>query len=276
MHVSATAWRRLGAVVAAVTVGLALTAAASARPTPQTYVSLGDSIAFGYQPNLVAAQDFDPSHYRGYTEDYGLLHPFVQVANFGCPGETSSTLIDGGCPWLAKSLPLHVSYGGKSQLDAALAYLGSHPTTSLISVDVGSNDLLALVSTCSEDLGCIATNLPGTLSSLIGNYTTILSKLHAAAPKAKLVVFDLYNPLAVALPGSDQLLEAVNSALAQLAAGFGASVADAFGAINQKPDSLLERALVCVRTWECSSYRDIHPTSLGYWQLAFALQRAAR
>ena len=67
----------------------------------------------------------------------------------------------------------------------------------------------------------------------------------------------------------------MNNAIGQVASAFGASVADAFSAINHKAGSPSERAFVCSRTWECSSYQNIHPTALGYEQMAVALLHAA-
>jgi lysophospholipase L1-like esterase len=248
---------------------------ASAAAPVGSYVSLGDSLAFGYQPNLVAAGDFNPADYRGYPEDYAAMRPGLELANFGCPGETTQTLISGGCPWPAAAL--HEPFGGMSQLNAALAYLHTHSDTSLISVDIGSNDLLGLVDGClgaADVSACLGSGLPATLATLAGNYATILVALKTAAPQAQLVVFNLYNPLVLALPGSDQLLAGVNQEIAQIAASFGATVADAFSAINHKAGSPAEPDFVCSRTWECSSYQNIHPDDLGYKQMAIALLHA--
>ncbi|HTY72300.1 MAG TPA: SGNH/GDSL hydrolase family protein [Actinomycetes bacterium] len=277
MHRLVRRWVAVFAAVCLSVLGLAFVAAGPAQasgPHGGTYVSVGDSLAFGYQPNLVAAQDFDPTHYVSYAEDYAWLHPWLKLANFGCPGETSTSLINGGCPWQAQQLPTHVPYTG-SQLTAAVAYIKAHPNTSLISVDIGSNDLLQLVEPCNGDLTCVEAGLPSVLATLAHNYAYVLTALHAAAPNAQLVVFNLYNPLAVAVPGSDALLTSyVNPLISQIAAAFGANVADAFTAINFKAGSALEPLLLCVRTWECSSYKNIHPTTLGYFSLNTALARA--
>jgi lysophospholipase L1-like esterase len=270
----------LSAVVLSAT-GLTIAGTAPAQAATVesgTYVSLGDSLAFGYQPNLVAAGDFNPADYVSYAEDYAAMRPHLQLANFGCPGETTATLINssgtlqGACPWIQAGLPTHTPYGGYSQLQAALAYIGAHPGTSLISVDIGSNDLLAILGQCGVDAGCIASKLP----AVLGNYAYILGALKAAAPHAQLVVFNLYNPLALTVPGSDQLLtQYVNPAISQLAAAFGASVADAFTAMNHSEGSPAETAFVCSRTWECSwTPGNIHPTDLGYRQMAIALLQA--
>lgn len=272
-----SAWLAMLAAVAAVLAVLAAAGSASAAPASGSYLSLGDSLAFGYQPNLVAAGDFDPTDYRSYAEDFAAMRPDLQLTNLGCPGETTGTMIHGGCPWLALGLPLHSPYpAGASQLDAALAFLGSHPQTSLISVDIGSNDLLAALGGCNYDLGCVEATLPATLHDLQVNYAAILTALRAAAPSAQLVLFNLYNPLVLALPGSDQLLAPVNTLIDGLAGAFGAQVADAFGVMNHAAGSPAERAFVCTRTWECSSYQNIHPTDLGYQQMAIALLHATK
>jgi len=278
-----TVVRRWAGIVSALVTGLLLAAggaSAAAAPPPSTYVSLGDSLAFGYQPDLVAASDFNPADYVGYAEDFAAMHPGMTLANFGCPGETTDTLINGGCSWTASGLPLHVAHPG-SQLAAATAYLSAHPETSLISVDIGSNDLLALIDGCHAAVSCIGAGLPATIGHITSNYAVILGTLHAAAPNAKLVVFNLYNPLALALPGSDPLLAEVNGAIGQMASSVGASVgasvavADAFSVMNGKAGSPSEHAFVCTRTWECTSYANIHPTALGYKQMAIALLHAA-
>ncbi|MBI1378895.1 MAG: hypothetical protein GC157_15665 [Frankiales bacterium] len=266
--------RALGVVSAVVLSAAGLTAglvpAQAAQVKSGTYVSLGDSLAFGYQPDLVAAGDYDPAHYVSYAEDYAAMRPHLQVANFGCPGETTATLINGGCPWPA--FALHMPYNGGSQLQAALAYIAEHPDTSLISVDIGSNDLLAILGQCGVDATCISGKLP----AVLGNYAYILGALKAAAPRAQLVVFNLYNPLALTTPGSDALLtQYVNPAITQLAAGFGAKVADAFTVMNHRAGSPAEAAFVCSRTWMCSwTPGNIHPTDLGYQQMAIALLHA--
>lgn len=259
--------------------------AQAAEPQAATYVSLGDSLAFGYQPNLVAAGDFKPADYVSYAEDYAAAQQrHLKVANFGCPGETTGSMINGGCPWLdsqqpqrySNGYPLHMSYGPySSQLDAAVAYLKAHRQTTLVSVDLGSNDLIAILGQCGLNVTCISGELP----AVFANYADILGQIKAAAPQAKLVLFNIYNPYALALPGSDGLLIGlVNPLIDQLAAVYGASVADAFTAINHNPNPIYggsEFASVCALTWMCTfTPPNIHPTDLGYAAMEEALQAA--
>src|SRR5712692_430809 len=80
----------------------------------QNYLALGDSLAFGFQPN----GDFT----NGYVDD---LFTILQSEganshkNLGCPGESSSTFITGGCPFAPPNTP--------AQLTFALAFLQAHP-----------------------------------------------------------------------------------------------------------------------------------------------------
>lgn len=266
----------------------ALCAAPAFAGTPRHqegyYLSLGDSLAFGYQPNLVGQGDTNPADYRSYAEYYTAITPRLRLVNYGCPGESTATFLRGGCPWLEASPPgpLHNSYGtAPSQMAAAQAFLAAHRgQVSLVSLDVGNNDLLALVATCERDPStlptCLQTGLPAVVTTMSMNISAILRTVHQLAPGARIVLFNLYNPLALQLPTSDALIAVVNTALAGVAAANGAQVADAFGAINIRAGSPVEGPSICLLTWECSSYRNIHPTTLGYVALTYALARAAR
>src|SRR5258708_12625653 len=109
-------------------------AASSAQPNwptglKQHYLAVGDSLAFGFQPN----NDFT----HGYVND---LFQIIQsegvqdFTNYGCPGETSSTFINGGCPFAPSGSP--------AQLTAALAFLQANPgKVSPITLDIGANDV---------------------------------------------------------------------------------------------------------------------------------------
>lgn len=268
--------RGISALVAAAiaTVGslVAVATPASATPDEGYYLSLGDSLAYGYQPDLPG--DYNAADYHGYAENFAAMRPHLTLVNYGCWGETTSTLLNGGCTWPAAGL--HDSYGGAaSQAAAAYAFLAAHPgQTSLITVDVGSNDVKNLISSCGGNAQCIVAGLPATLTKLAGNYANLLAHLTALAPTARLVLFNYYNPFALKLAGSDELLTAANPVIDQLATTFHASVADAFSAMNHAVGSPAEDTFVCIHTWECTSYQDIHPTDLGYRALTIALLTA--
>ena len=106
-------------------------AAAAQRPKPQRYyLALGDSLAYGVQPDKVS-RGLPPSAFdTGYVDIVAArlraLNPRLEVVNFGCPGESSVTFTRGGCPWLAEGRKLHDAFRSV-QLQAALAFLRAHP-----------------------------------------------------------------------------------------------------------------------------------------------------
>ncbi len=69
----------------------------------QHYLALGDSLAFGQQPNCVPPEVPVPDCTHGYVND--LFQVFQSegakdFTNLGCPGETSTSFIGGGkCPY---------------------------------------------------------------------------------------------------------------------------------------------------------------------------------
>src|SRR6266702_4601141 len=96
----------------------------------QHYLALGDSLAFGVQPN----GDFT----HGYVDD---LFKILQSEgtkdhlNLGCPGATSTTFIIGGIC----SYPPPFA----SQLAAAVAFLQANAgKVSPVTLDIGANDVL--------------------------------------------------------------------------------------------------------------------------------------
>jgi hypothetical protein len=158
---------------------------------PKTYyLALGDLLAFGYQLNLSCSHSYPQ---QWYSNDRSKHH-ITSYTNYGCNGETSNTMIKGGCPY---SFLLHNYYLG-SQLNAALSFLKTHAgNVSPVSFDIGANDLLpdinsstcAVSSTWSRDLATLDTNLT----------QTILPKLTAAltangARTGDLVMMNYYDP----------------------------------------------------------------------------------
>src|SRR5689334_11029811 len=104
----------------------ALTLCAPARAAAQRYyLALGDSDAFGFQfPKYhdgVPASDF-----TGYAEDLEVQLPDLTLVNYGCVGESTTSFLQGPCPYKALGQQLHDDYTG-SQLSAALAFLLAHP-----------------------------------------------------------------------------------------------------------------------------------------------------
>ena len=129
------------------------------NPPKSFYLALGDSLAFGYQQSKFIANlpTENPSAFvTGYVDDFaGMLqgiNPAIETVNLGCPDETTSSFMAGGCPYTALGFRLHRAYGG-AQLDAAISFLKSHPgQVSPITIDLGAND----ANSCGADQTCFA------------------------------------------------------------------------------------------------------------------------
>ncbi len=244
----------------------AMTAKTSATPTavgPRTYyLALGDSLAFGYQPDL--------QFYQGYADDfYAQLLPFgtLSLINMACPGETSTTFISGGCPY---SFLRKYPYQG-AQLAAALAFIASHPgQVSPVTLDIGANDLLPLIDTthCT-----IASSYRQVLAAADANIRSVLAQLGAALRgSGDLFMMNYYFPYQNLCPNLVPVIRQLNAHLAADAAAYTVPLARVFGAFGGPgtPNPHL-----CSYTWMCSPFQDIHATSAGYAVIARAFEQTA-
>jgi lysophospholipase L1-like esterase len=286
---------------------LALAANAGAATVGNTYLALGDSLAYGYHAaqfkseleskGYVEPETFD----EGYVNDFGaalkLVNPKLKLIDDGCPGETTETFISGsGIPAYCAGGPtgtpfpyafLHHSYAPyTSQLADALAILKETPNVSPITLDIGANDVLQfLASKCGfpATFTCSPAAIEAEFGHIAANVYSILAQLHAAAPKAQIVLIGLYNPYPTVLPapGGDKTTAALNTALASVAA----DVPNTSFANPEPPfnPSILTGApettdlpAICAFTAMCpggtfnptSPNADIHPTTLGYGVMA--------
>jgi lysophospholipase L1-like esterase len=295
-------------VVALVALGaLAFTAVAGAAQVGNTYLALGDSLAYGYhaaqfKSELESKGYVEPATFdQGYVDDFGatlkLTHPKLQIVNDGCPGETTETFIDGsGIPGYCAGGPtgtpfpyafLHHPYTPyASQLTDALAILKENPNVSPITLDIGANDVLQfLASKCGfpASYTCTPAEVEAEFGHIAANVYSILTQLHAAAPKAQIVLIGLYNPYPTVLPapGGDRTTAALNTALAGVAADVpGTSFANPEPPFNPSlitggPETT-DLPTICAFTAMCpggtynptSPNADIHPTTLGYGVMA--------
>jgi len=150
---------------------------ANATTAPPYLLALGGSASVGFQPTL--AHPRGQATGSGYAEDLVPLEqqrwPGLTVVHLGCPGATTMTMLEGGgkCP-----------YTEGSQLQAAEAFLRTHPTTALVTVDLGFNDLLSCLRHEVDDTPCVDEGLAAVHDQLI----QVLAGIKAAAPSGTLVV----------------------------------------------------------------------------------------
>jgi lysophospholipase L1-like esterase len=247
------------------------------------YLSLGDSLAAGVQPIGDPNAAFRTN--QGYAEQLLVTararYPKLALEKLGCPGETTTTLINGGI----------CSYTHGSQLDEAVAFLRGHRQfVAFITIDIGANDFPCQAAECiPAGVGTIQSNLPSILATLRA----------AAGPNVPIVGMTLYNPFlanwlsgtqgqAIAQASATQLMGPVNGVLKSIFVAGGASYADLEAEFSSNDFATqvdlpgagtvpLNVARICMWTWVCAPAPlgpDNHANADGYGAIAhaFAIQ----
>jgi lysophospholipase L1-like esterase len=230
------------------------------------YMAIGDSLAFGYQPDL----NWDDG-YSNYFYSNLKSHGVTDYDNLACPGETTSTMINGGCPYSALRKYLYIG----PQLKAAVNYLHNHAgQVSPVTLDIGANDLIPDLNTsnCS-----ISSNWETDLAAVDHNLTSIILPQLVAAMTVNghvtgdLLLMNYYDPYQNICPNTVPYIQEINQHLARDASGY-ATIVDVFtpfgGATTPDPNT-------CTYTWMCSIFKDIHAKDAGYSVMASAFEKAA-
>jgi lysophospholipase L1-like esterase len=280
--------RRVWAVLAALIFVLATASAtlaaegSSGEHAKLYYVSVGDSLAASVQPIGDPADLYRTD--AGYAEQLLAIAQVesrkLSLVKLGCPGETTTTMIEGGI----------CSYSHGSQLDEAVAFLAAHRQfVAFITIDIGANDFPCYEPECiPAGVGAIQSNLPAILAAL----------RDAAGPDVPIVGMTLYNPFlaawllgpegqAFALASATQLIGPVNALLSGIFLASGALVADIETAFSSNDfTSLVDLgfgpiplnvARICMWTWVCAPAPlgpDNHANAAGYGVIAGAFATA--
>jgi len=270
--------------------GAASCGSSSSSAAAQYYVSLGDSYAAGYQPN--------PQGGVGHTSTNGFAYQVVglagargyhlTLANFGCAGATTTSLLDAvGCPPAALG-PGGEQYPTMTQAAAAEQFLRQHRGhVALVTVSIGGND----VTHCAGDANP-TTCVVAAIATAKANLTTLMPALRSAAgPDATIVGItypDVLLGLWVGGSPSDQSLAKlsvtafqsfINPALSSSYRSVGGRFADVTAASGayvplDQTTSLAPYGVVpvavaktCELTYYCE-FHDIHPMTAGYTLIA--------
>jgi lysophospholipase L1-like esterase len=212
--------------------------------TTKSVLSLGDSIAFGYNPLLMPpftpAPPASPSAFIGYPEF--IATKGYTVTNASCPGESSKSLLDAtapdtGCRSFKASLALHADYE-TTQLAYVIARMQAQNAANaklddFVTFNIGANDLFLLEGACSNDPTCIANGLPAVVTAYSQNLENAYSQIKAVADKnkksTKVYIVGLttyatnYND-----PQAVGALTAMNNALRSFTTSKGGKVAEGF------------------------------------------------
>lgn len=264
------------------------------------YLATGDSISFGYQPDLNFysgfADDLESQFKQGELNSSTSHVRFTNIlANFACPGESTTTMIDGNCPFrkFLKETYVCPSQPTCGQLDAVVNFLQAHKgSVSPVTFELGANDVIADFNTSN----CTVSSGADTdLAAMDGNLTRIdpahpddatdpnngiLQRLVDAltiapvAPVSRgrlggdLVMLNYYNPFAKACPDSVTFIHKLNDHLAADAAMFHIPVVDVYAAFGGDANMAKND---CTLTWYCTN-QDIHPRTAGYQVIAAAVE----
>src|SRR5581483_3663058 len=240
------------------------------------YLALGDSLGFGFQPN----GDFN----HGYADDFFSnlkSHGTTTLENLSCSGETTVTMIHGGCIDKAQN---KVAYPG-AQLTAAVNFINAHKgQVSPVTLDVGADNFLlhndvntSNAPNCTVNMASFNSDLAQVDSDLTN---TILPQLLSALTvngqrTGDMIIPNYYDPEQNLCPRLVSLSQEINAHIASDVSGFGAIVTDTFTAFggpttpNPNIDTL---------TWMDSGFPlalAIHPRSVGYQLMATTIENAA-
>jgi lysophospholipase L1-like esterase len=259
-----------------IAVALLLPSSAAASGAPTVYLALGDSLAAGIGATDPARLGYVPDLFRLVRAKH---EPSLdRLVNLAVPGETSGSFITGG------------------QLDRAVATVADQGSNvRLVTLDIGANDLLGLLSPgapCALDpttSGCQLA-VRNALAGFAVNYPTILGRLDQAlgaqSGKERLLVMTPYNAFsgtgnstfehavdrallgsdgkidcaALAVPNDDRV--GLNDLIACIGAQFGASVVDVQPLFAGRAPALTHVA-----------QGDFHPNNAGHAVIALAFYR---
>jgi lysophospholipase L1-like esterase len=265
----------LAATLAAVVAFLMAGGPAQGAPG-HPYLALGDSVPFAF----ITQAGFEygnPANFVGYA-DYVGDDLRLTTADAACPGEATTSFVsltgaDNGCRSFRSEAPLHVNYSG-TQLDYAETFLAAHPNTSLVTIQLGANDLFLLEKACGGNPSCIQAGLPGTLQTISGNMDTILKGLRATGFHGVLMVVNYYS-LDYSDPVGTAITQELNQAETAPATADGAVVADAFTAFQQAAASAGGKTCAAgllnaspANQFIC----DVHPSQSGHKLLAQTIE----
>lgn len=226
----------------------------------KTLAALGDSITFGLYLPSPSPTEASPDAFPSLIASEENL----QVDNLGVPGWTSEDL--------------------RSALTISSTMQDSVRKAKVVTVDIGSNDLLSIASqdgllsspnptiTQAEQLQFAAA-----IQKFSQNLTAILDTIKKLSPSAHIVLYNLYNPIPPTYPQlfvlGEELIGQENTIISHTAASFSLPVADAYDAFaghdaaylipfNVHPNTLGQQVLAS-RGEEVLAQEHFHPGDWG-------------
>jgi lysophospholipase L1-like esterase len=193
-------WIALAVIVgSSLLVAPASAVASSAHATgPNYYLSLGDSLAEGWQPVPADGSATLDGYSNQIATDLASDIPLT-LENFACGGATTWTLLNAmSCP-AGDQANNGVAYPFATQVAAAVAFAQAHPgQVKLITISIAANDY----SQCLADASPVPC-VKSTLGSIKANIETIAHDLRAAVgPSGTIIaITDITNDIQHYLTG---------------------------------------------------------------------------
>jgi lysophospholipase L1-like esterase len=245
---------------------------ATAASKATYYLSLGDSLAQGYQP---IGGPWSPLGSSGYNQGYAdqlvkvIREPNEQLrlVKLGCGGETTTTMISGRS---------FCGFTAGSQLAEAVQFLRVHRgEVALVTIDIGGNDVL---QPDGGGVAAVKANLPLILSDLrdAAGQTVPIVGMTYYDPFLAQIWFTSFDLVALQAEANSHVL---NGTLESIYGSFGDPVAEVDQAFSNNDTTLQPNGLpldvqrICQWTWICTA-GDIHPNSDGYAVIARAFENA--
>jgi len=237
------------------------------------YLALGDSLGLGFQPNG------DNNH--GYADDFFAnlqSHGTRVLENLSCSGETTITMINGGC---IDAIQNKVFYVGP-QLQAAVNFLHEHAgQVSPVTLDVGADDFLTHndVNTSTAPNCTLSSRFNSDLATMDANLSqVILPQLTAALTvngqrTGDLIIPNYYDPEQNLCPNLVSVTQEVNQHIANDASAFNVTMVDTFTAFG---GPATPNPNINTLTWMSSNFPlvlAIHPRSVGYQLMATTIEQ---
>src|SRR5258708_30958580 len=219
---------------------------ASAANEGNSYLALGDSVPFGFNPNLDAT---NASNFVGYPEIVPQRLN-IEGVNATCPGEATGGFLslsgtDNVFRPYRSAFPLHVAYSG-TQMAFATAYLRAHPETRLVTLTLGANDIFRFQKDCAKGptFGTCALGIGGVFGVMFNNLNTIFANLRATGYTGLIVAVTYYSldysDTSGAIALNTPMIAAARANGALVASGLDAWAAKAAGGSSCTPNLLVE------------------------------------
>ncbi|MBM4416011.1 MAG: hypothetical protein FJ035_07170, partial [Chloroflexi bacterium] len=220
-------------------------------PGSRWYVALGDSLAAN--AGVARARDGYVSRLHGaLSERDGVAYG---LRDFALSGESSGTIL-------------------RAQLSQAATFMRG-ADVAYVPIDIGANDLLPHLGSeeWSDGLALPAcqSRVEASLAAYRANLDWLFREVRAAAPRARVLFLEIYNPFSFGIPGlafemdTDRVTQQLNVVAAEVAVRHGVLVGGCYTPL---------RGRAAGATHMSDSPPDIYPRAAGYDALAAALLEA--